>query len=107
MSIFEGAYVAGYRAALGAASAECRHMGEALDHAGNVYVRYEDAIKCSVRVAALRPPEVVGFDSILVDAERALDLAQALLEQSNHHGTILAAYTNLRAALARCKGGAK
>lgn len=53
---FERAYVTGYRAALGAASAECRRIGEALDNAGNTYVRYEDAIKCAVAVSALRPP---------------------------------------------------
>lgn len=57
-ALYEKAYRSGYRAALSAASAKCRHIGEALDNGGNTYVRYEDAIKCAAAVSALRIPGI-------------------------------------------------
>lgn len=53
---FERGYIAGYRAALGAAASKCREIGTALDHAGEPYVRYADAIRCGAAVAGLYVP---------------------------------------------------
>lgn len=55
-SEFERGYVAGYRAALGAAQAKCREIATALDHAGEEYVRYADAVRCASAVGALYVP---------------------------------------------------
>jgi hypothetical protein len=56
--LYERAYRAGYRAALGAAAAECRRQSEALDHGGNTYVRYGDATRCASAVSGLRVPSI-------------------------------------------------
>lgn len=56
--VFERAYASGYRAALQAASAECRRNGEALDFSGNPYVRYADAIKCAAAIENMYVPAI-------------------------------------------------
>ena len=43
--------------------------------------------------------QVLISEELLRQAIETLDLAQALLEKSNHHMTVLSAYTALRAAL--------
>ncbi|MUV13544.1 hypothetical protein [Noviluteimonas gilva] len=58
MSAFERGYQAGYRAALGAAAAECRKHAEALDHGGNTYTRYGDAIRLASAVLAINVPAI-------------------------------------------------
>lgn len=55
---FDRGFVRGYEGGLGAAAAECRRQASALDHAGNEYIRYADAIKCAAAIGALRPPEL-------------------------------------------------
>jgi phage-related tail protein len=61
--LFERAYAKGYRAALGAAAAECRKLATALDNGGNEYTRYPDYIKIAEMILTLRVPGAYGSDS--------------------------------------------
>lgn len=61
---FSRGYVRGYEAALGAAAAECRRQAGALDHGGNEYIRYVDAIKCAAAIGSLRAPELNELSGI-------------------------------------------
>ena len=61
---FDRGYVRGYEAALGAAASECRRQAGALDHGGNEYIRYADAIKCAATIGGLRPPEVPELNEL-------------------------------------------
>lgn len=101
-SAFERGYKAGYRAALGAAAAECRRQSEALDYSGNTYVRYGDATRCAAAVSRLRVPAITDEPSRVSDED--IEWAKAGIELLVDEGWETSAAA-LRRILACVQGG--